>query len=106
MATFWGEKQSVRHKIGGLVQDEMLDAEVTAKGIIFYRRGSSQACMTITWERAFEHSQLPTDSRIAEISERPFQPSPLNESAGLRIELVPDHKCICEFEPVPAEGKT
>lgn len=122
MATFWGEKENVRHKIGGLVHGEMIDAEVTAAGITFFRRGSSEVCGEISWGHAFYESH---PKRFADLAATlglitpdigaatgtslnitagavigtTVEPSPLNESAGLRIELVPD-------EPEPEEKPT
>ena len=53
---FWS-KEGVRHKIPGLISDEMRDAEVTDEGIKFFKRGSHCTTDFIRWEDVYVNSR-------------------------------------------------
>ena len=57
---FWS-KEGLRHKIPGLISDEMRDAEVTDEGIKFFKRGSQRKECFISWQDIFTFAQMPID---------------------------------------------
>jgi hypothetical protein len=54
---FW-PKEGVRRQIPGLVQGEMLDAEITDNGVKFFKRGGQTCEFYSGWDEIFKTSNF------------------------------------------------
>lgn len=85
--TFWGSKGSTRRRIGGLVNDKLVDFEVGNFGIRFIETVNNQATRWVPWADLHRLASVnPSVSPFGEFKGMAESlHGPLNESAPLRI---------------------